>query len=281
MKNITVIGIRKSRILINMLLGVALVGCIILCAIMWACYSINSEFEYWLNNGIEVEATITEAKYLESSNNMGTHTSYDMRWVTIYTYISDDGTEYRGTAYVYRANKPSDAEEMAKSKIGSLTTIIIDPNSSESRHGSLSNLSVDYEKDLIIACFSMLPVLFSLYLLIYRGIYRSWINYKIRKKVGVSTVEKVNEDSPKYINEDIDMLLHPEFMSQGEVTKVWKWIVCYVKVKYQDDNDVLQEKWARAWFTHREAKFLQEKKTIKIVPYKNTYGILEEMSITK
>ena len=117
MKNITVIGIRKSRILINMLLGVALVGCIILCAIMWACYSINSEFEYWLNNGIEVEATITEAKYLESSNNMGTHTSYDMRWVTIYTYISDDGTEYRGTAYVYRANKPSDAEEMAKSKL--------------------------------------------------------------------------------------------------------------------------------------------------------------------
>ena len=92
----------------------------------------------------------------------------------------------------------------------------------------------------------MLPVLFSLYLLIYRGIYRSWINYKIRKKVGVSTVEKVNEDSPKYINEDIDMLLHPEFMSQGEVTKVLKWVVCYVKVKYQDKNGLAREKWARS-----------------------------------
>lgn len=147
--------------------------------------------------------------------------------------------------------------------------------------GDLSDLSVDYEKDLIIACFSMLPVLFSLYLLIYRGIYRSWINYKIRKKVGVSTVEKVNEDSPKYINEDVDMLLHPEVIAQGEVTKVMKWIVCYVKVKHQDEQNITQEKWAGDWFTHKEAKFLQQKKTITIVPYKRTYGILEEMFETK
>ena len=278
MKNITVIGIRKSRILINMLLGVALVGCIILCAIMWACYSINSEFEYWLNNGIEVEATITEAKYLESSNNMGTHTSYDMRWVTIYTYISDDGTEYRGTAYVYRANKPSDAEEIAKSKIGTIVTVIIDPNSNNSRFGKLNDISVEYTKDLVVAIISCLPVLLILYLLAYRGIFRSVQNYKIRKKVGVSTVEKVTEDSPKYVNEDIDKLLYPEAISQGEVTKVLKWIVCYVKVKYQDENGATREKWARSWFTHKEAKFLQQKRTINIVPYKNTYGILEEMS---
>ncbi len=281
MKNITVIGIRKSRILINMLLGVALVGCIILCAIMWACYSINSEFEYWLNNGIEVEATITEAKYLESSNNMGTHTSYDMRWVTIYTYISDDGTEYRGTAYVYRANKPSDAEEIAKSKIGTIVTVIIDPNSNNSRFGKLNDISVEYTKDLVVAIISCLPVLLILYLLAYRGIFRSVQNYKIRKKVGVSTVEKVTEDSPKYVNEDIDKLLYPEAISQGEVTKVLKWIVCYVKVKYQDENGATREKWARSWFTHKEAKFLQQKRTINIVPYKNTYGILEEMSATK
>ena len=34
---------------------------------------------------------------------------------------------------------------------------------------------------------------------------------------------------------------------------------------------------AQSWFTHKEAKLLQEKKMITIVPYKNTYGILEEM----
>ncbi len=277
MDNITVIGIRKSRILINMLLGVAIVGCIIFSAVMWACYSINSEFEYWLNNGIEVEATITEAKYLESSNNMGTHTSYDMRWVTIYTYISDDGTEYRGTAYVYRSNKPSDAEEIAKSKIGTTVSVIIDPNSDNSRLGKLNDISVEYTKDLVVAIISCLPMLLTLYLLVYRGIFRSVLNYKIRKKVGVSTVEKVTEDSPKYINEDIDKLLHPEVISQGEVTKVRKWIVCYVKVKYNDESGATREQWAQSWFTHKETKFLQEKKTITIVPYKNTYGILEKI----
>lgn len=136
-KNITVVGIRKSRILLNLLLGILAFSIILFSVIMWGCYSINSEFEYWLNNGIEVKATITEAKYMESSNNSTSSPtlSYDRRWITIYSYISENGTEYKGTAYVYRANNPSDAEEMAKSKIGSLTTIIIDPNSSESRHG--------------------------------------------------------------------------------------------------------------------------------------------------
>jgi hypothetical protein len=105
-----------------------------------------------------------------------------MRWVTIYTYISDDGTEYRGTAYVYRANKPSDAEEMAKSKIGTIVTVIIDPNSNNSRLGKLNDISVEYTKDLVVAIISCLPVLLILYLLVYRGIFRSVQNYKIRKK---------------------------------------------------------------------------------------------------
>jgi len=34
-----------------------------------------------------------------------------------------------------------------------------------------------------------------------------------------------------------------------------------------------KEKWSYAWFTKREAQFLEQKKTITIVPYKNTYGI--------
>ena len=281
MKNITVIGIRKSRILINMLLGVALVGCIIFCAIMWACYQMNSEFEFWLKNGVEVEAEITDAKYFETVNNVSGSVMYDKRWVTYYTYTASNNTVYSGTAYAYRSNNPSDAEQIAKSKIGTTVAVIIDPNSNNSRLGKLNDISVEYTKDLVIAIISCLPVLFILYLLVYRGIFRSVQNYRIRKKVGVSTVEKVTEDSPKYVNEDIDKLLYPEAISQGEVTKVIKWIVCYVKVKYQDENGKLKEKWARAWFSHREAKFLKHKKFINIVPYKNTYGILEEMPITK
>ena len=97
------------------------------------------------------------------------------------------------------------------------------------------------------------------YLLFYRGIYRNELDKKII--IGVE---------------------HRELpISQGEVTKVVKWVVCYVKVKYQDESGTTRERWARAWFTHKEAKFLQQKKTINIVPYKSTYGILEEMLAAK
>ena len=45
--------------------------------------------------------------------------------------------------------------------------------------------------------------------------------------------------------------------------------------EYFINNGVERERWARSWFTHKDAKYLHEKKTIKVVPYKNTYGILE------
>ena len=147
MDNISVIGIRKSRILINMLLGVALVGCIIFCAIMWACYQMNSDFEFWLKNGVEVEAEITDAKYFETVDNVSDSVMYDRRWVTYYKYTASDNTVYSGTAYVYRANNPNDAEQIAKSKIGTTVAVIIDPNSNNSRLGKLKAFKIiKYEK---------------------------------------------------------------------------------------------------------------------------------------
>ena len=131
----------------------------------------------------------------------------------------------------------------------------------------MKNLQLTYKRDFALAIVFSIPVPLALYLLIYRGIYRSAINYKIRKKVGLEENDYIGVNKTN-INA----------ITMGEITKVWKWLVCYVKVKYQDDNGVTQEKWARSWFTRKEAKFLQQKK-ITIVPYKNTYGILEEMSI--
>jgi len=93
------------------------------------------------------------------------------------------------------------------------------------------------------------------------------MNYKIRKKIG---------------HEEKDFLVSHSYnqntIKSGEVTKTRKWIVGYVKVKYQDEKGKTQEKWARSWFTRKETKYLEQKKIINIVPYKNTYGILEEMS---
>ena len=108
------------------------------------------------------------------------------------------------------------------------------------------------------AIFLILIPIFA-YILFYRGIYRNELDKKI-------IVGMENRDLP---------------IRQGEVTKIVKLLVCYVKVKYQDENGATKEEWARSWFTHKEAKFLQQKKIITIVPYKNTYGILEEMSATR
>ena len=94
------------------------------------------------------------------------------------------------------------------------------------------------------------------------------MNKKIKKKVYGNT----------YNNDRFIHTPQPNTVTQGEVTSVFEWMVCYVKVKYIGEHGTQREKWARAWFTHKEAKFLQQKQTINIVPYKNTYGILEEMS---
>lgn len=92
------------------------------------------------------------------------------------------------------------------------------------------------------------------------------MNYKMRKRVGEKVKDFINARD-----------YNKNTITEGEVTKTIKWIVGYVKVKYRDENEELQEKWARSWFTRKEAKFLEQKKIINIVPYKNTYGILEEM----
>ncbi|MDE7380445.1 MAG: hypothetical protein K2N14_05260, partial [Clostridia bacterium] len=67
--------------------------------------------------------------------------------------------------------------------------------------------------------------------------------------------------------------------TEGEVVTVLGLIWYYVKVKYYDENGISHERWAREWFSPKEAKFLKEKRHIKIVLYKNTYGILEEMPL--
>ena len=67
---------------------------------------------------------------------------------------------------------------------------------------------------------------------------------------------------------------------RGEVVKVSGWFIKYVKVRYEDEGK-LCERWAQSWFTMREAKYLKEKNIIRIVPYKNTYGILEEIAVEK
>lgn len=252
------IGIKKNRVALGVILGFITFAAILVCAIMWGMYQANYTNAYWIENGIEVQAECVGWYSIVDYNDMHREIYY-----CEYRYVDSNGKEYNAVQRFLN-------KENAQSQIGEKITIVIDPNSNDLRHVDLENLKLTYERDFALAIVFCFPVPIALYLLIYRGIYRSVINYKIRKKLGLEENDYIGGNKT-----------NTDAIKTGEVTKVLKWIVCYVKVKYQDENGLAKEKWARSWFTHKEAKFLREKITINIVPYKNTYGILEEMSTTK
>lgn len=261
--NVKDIGIKKNRVLISTILILLTIAFGLISFFVWSNYLHLSDYEYLSKNGIEVEAEIIDCIYHREAN----HSTGN--WVLIYEYKSEWGTVYRESIGHYSS------ESVAREYLGNKITVIIDPNSSSSYSGlkleDLTTTPTDYARGLSVAILFSIPIPVVLYLLFYRCIYRNVINKKIKKKVYGNI----------YNNDRIIHTPLPNTVTQGEVTKVRKWIVCYVKVKYQDNNSVMREKWAQSWFTHKEAKFLQEKKIITIVPYKNTYGILEEMSISK
>ena len=251
------IGVKKNRLLISLLLILAAIAFVIACFFMWFDYASQDRYKYLSENAIEVEATIVSYHYDYSTSSKNTR-----NWATVYEYESEWGTVYKGRYAVHTD------ESTAKAEVGEKIKIYIDPNSDWSdKHMP----SFNYERALIDAIIWSFPVPIVLYLLIYRCIYRNIMNKKIQKKVYGSTY---NND--RFIHTPL-----PNTVTQGEVTKVLKMVVCYVKVKYKDERDATREKWARAWFTHKEATFLKHKKMITIVPYKNTYGILEEMPADK
>ena len=249
------IGIKNKFIVYQIFITAAFAICAVLTIIFWIwCYSDYNNNQL-LKNGIEVEAEIVDVREIDISSG-DSHTTR-RAWECIYLYVAPDGKEYSGWVGQFSQ------KQYAVEHIGDKVTIVIDPTDGYSTYGTLASIALRQKNNnthLILACVFTGLLCIAAYLFFYRVVYRNKLNAKILKHLNCG-----------YING----------IKQGEVTKVLKWIVCYVKVKYQDNNSVMREKWAQSWFTHKEAKFLQEKKIITIVPYKNTYGILEEMSISK
>ena len=250
------IGIKNKVNIYQVFINIIFAICVLFTVIFWIfCYS-NHNDKKMLQNGIEVEAEIVDIREIDTRPDDPHRT--ERAWECIYSYVAPDGKEYSGIAGQFSQ------KQYAVEHIGDKVKIVIDPTDGSSAYGTLAGIAYWQKFSqiyLTLACIFSGLFSISAYLFFYRVVYRNRLNAKILKYL---------EDS--LINSCI---------TQGEVTKVVKWIVCYVKVKYQDENGVMREKWARSWFTHKEAKFLREKKTINIVPYKNTYGILEEMSTTK
>lgn len=255
------IGVKNKRIftdlagIITSIIGIAVI-------LMWLLWNCNLYGEYMLIYGKEVDATITDYEYFyETVNPESENPSTVSGWHNVYYYKDKaNGYEYSGYCYWWAT------AEDAKKQLGTTIPIVIDTNSNMSTLGTKQqfNAHYDHERDLALAITFSVAFAASAYVLIYRGIYRDKLDKKIVEKIG-GTV------SGGFLGES--------YVVQGEVVCVFGLIWYYLKVAYTDKRGIKRRKWARAWFSRREARFLKEKRIINIVPYKNTYGVLEQISV--
>lgn len=250
------IGIKNKVNLYKIFINAFFAICVVFTVIFWIlCYS-NYNDKKMLQNGIEVEAEIVDVREIDIRPD-DPH-RIERAWECIYLYVAPDGKSYSGWVGQFSQKK------YAVEHIGDKVTIVINPTDGSSTYGTLESIAYwqKYSKtELLFACIFTGLLCISAYLFFYRVVYRNSLDRKILKY--------------------LECRLVGYCISQGETIKIRKWLVCYVKIKYQDKDGTAKEKWARSWFTHKEAKFLQQKKIINIIPYKNTYGILEEMPIKK
>ena len=231
---------------------ILIVFCISICPVIlfWVLFGIDYQNNQFLN-GVEVQANVIDKFIVDDYDDEGYYTGSHYEYE--YEYVSPEGKVYRdSTGYRYNL------------EIGDTIKIVIDPDSTNSTIMSLSeilNNKNDIYRDFPLACVFSGLFCVTAYLFFYRVVYRNALDKKILKFYGNGYLKNG--------------------LSEGEVIKTFKWIVGYVKIRYRDENDLAKEKWARSWFTLRETKFLEEKKYVNIILYKNTYGILEEMPATR
>lgn len=254
--NVKYIGVKKGGGLKYLFIGLISFILTFTCVILWGVYLKNYADEILIRDGVEVEATIVRYESWKRGDfKLG------------YEYVSEDGKVYIGHAATVTSRKAAEAA------IGKKITIVIDPNSTLSRPRRLDQLGtledLRYESDLITAIVaSCIALPIALYMFSYRLVYRSVLDSKIRRRLPGNVNDYLKANGPGI--KALPIVL-------GEVVKVRGWLIKYVKVNYWDENDERKEKWARAWFTRKEAKFLERKKFINIALYKNTYGIVEQM----
>lgn len=246
------IGIRKDKSWILPIFIIITFSIIVAIIVFWWFYSDEFDYEYLLKNGVEVEATVVDYDYHNESYADGDN-NYLSGWYYIWECHYDERI-YRGTA----PDGYLRTQEEVMEYLGKKFTVTVDPNSNWVVDKPKSEIHADgfhYTEYLTCAIVFTCLSPFAIFAFVKFAIY------------------------PMFLDSRIDRC--GKLPKEGEVIKIRSFIFSYVKVRYIDDKGDTKEKWSYSWFSHKEAKFLQKKKIITIVPYKNTYGILEEMSATE
>lgn len=245
------IGIRKDKGCTLMIFIIITIPIIIATIVFWWFYSDEFDFEYLLENGVEVEATVVDYDFHSESYADG-DLNYSSGWYYIWE-CHYNGRTYSGTA----PNGYLRTEEEVLQYMGKTFIVTVDPNSNWVVAKPKSEIRADgFHYNEYLTCAIVFTCLspFAIFAFVKFAIY------------------------PTFLDSRIDRC--GKLPKEGEVIKTCSFIFSYIKVRYIDNKGDAKEKWSYSWFTHKEAEFLKQKKMITIVPYKNTYGILEEMSLS-
>ena len=241
-------GFKLYQVILSAVFGIVLT----LTVVFWLCVYGDYDNNDMAYNGIEVEAVVTDnVEYVDISSD---DESARYVWMCNYEYVSPKNVRYSG-----RYNYYSSREE-AEKHIGDSVKITVNPKNGVSTTRPLEYFierAGNFNTDLTVACVLSGCLVIASYFFFYRVVYRRVLDKKIVKKFKCY-----------YFNDGV---------ADGEVVNCFGLIWFYVKVKFYDEEGISHEKWAREWFTRREARFLRDKRYIKIVLYKSSYGILEQM----
>lgn len=246
------IGIRKDKSWILPIFIIITFSIMVAAIVFWWFYCDEFDYEYLLENGVEVEAIVVDYDYHSESYSDG-DTNYLSGWYYIWE-CHYNGRTYRGTA----PDGYLRTEEEVLQYLGETFTVTVDPNSNwvfDRPKSAILAYGFHYTEYLICAIVFTCLSPFAIFAFVKFAIY------------------------PMFLDSRIDRC--GKLPKEGEVINTRSFIFSYVKVRYIDDKGDTKEKWSYSWFSHKEAKYLQQRKTINIVSYKKTYGILEEMSATK
>ena len=251
MKDKKAIGVAKDITLPQIIIILIFVLLSALLVAAWVGYSGGVEYSRMYRTAEEVTAQIFDVTSSEDSSG---NTVYRGQLI----YVSDEGKEYTG--YTRDYSRHSDE---AQSRIGEKVQALIFDDSDTCIEGTMKDLSAKARAnrtDLILSVCITCAYPVSVYLFAYRFLYRRIADYKILRR----------------LNPVGDFIV--KATTEGEVVYAGGFVVKYLKVRYADDRGIERVRWARNWFTPSEAKYLKDKKFIKIIPYKNAFGVYEEIT---
>ena len=257
------VGVKKSGSVLGKLFALLFMASFMGMVCSWFFLNGARDSEYMYTNGKEVEVYIfSYSSYAEIIDYEDGTSETVTRWRANFYYTDEEsGKMFSGYT------GPWTTERDARSQLGKKITVTIDVESGKVFVGPKAKIKKPYSSFKLYKISVALTVVFCVSFVIFCfGVYRTQIRKRICAKIG-------GANSGTFLDES--------YLITGEVVASFGLVWYDIKVRYRDENGREHSRWAHSIFSHKEAVFLREKRFIQIAPYNNTFGVVEQMPVTK